>query len=145
MFTVCVCTDRTVKLYNFSQANEFAGNRSRDNPPVQACALKTRGRFDDGGKTKPRTIPVSSWKEGRLIIPLALVAPAGISPRGEIPRRHLSNSLVYFNILYTVYCILYIWTVNTVLKRTVCTVQIYSQYSRKNLDLHELGPRGIGR
>ena len=25
------------------QANEFAGNRSRDNLPVRACALKTRG------------------------------------------------------------------------------------------------------
>ena len=36
------------------------GNRSHDNPPVQACALKTRRRFDDEGKTKPRTIPVSS-------------------------------------------------------------------------------------
>ena len=35
-------------------ANEFAGNRPRDNPPVQACALKTRGRFDDDGKSKPK-------------------------------------------------------------------------------------------
>ena len=29
--------------------------------------------------------------------------------------------------------------------RTVLTVQIYSQYTRKNLDLLEQGPRGIGR
>ena len=55
---------------------------------------------------------------------MLIIAPAGISPRGEIPRRHPSNSPVY---------------------RTVLTVQIYSQYARKNLDLLELGPRGIGR
>ena len=48
-------------------ANEFAGNQSRDNLLVKACALKTRGRFDDEGKTKARTIPVFSWKEGRVI------------------------------------------------------------------------------
>ena len=29
--------------------------------------------------------------------------------------------------------------------RTVLTVQIYSQYIRKNFDLLELGPQGIGR
>ena len=29
--------------------------------------------------------------------------------------------------------------------RTVLTVQIYSQYTRKSLDLLEQGPRGIGR
>jgi len=54
-----------------------------------------------------------------------IIAPAGISPRGEIPRRHPSNSRVYL--------------------RTLLTVQIYSQYTRKNLDLLEQGPRGIGR
>ena len=31
------------------------------------------------------------------------------------------------------------------LLRTVLTVQTYSQYTRKNLDLLEQGPRGIGR
>ena len=29
--------------------------------------------------------------------------------------------------------------------KEVLTVQIYSQYTRKNLDLLEQGPRGIGR
>ena len=34
------------------RCNEFAGNRSRDKPPVQACALKTEG--DSTTKEKPR-------------------------------------------------------------------------------------------
>ena len=33
-------------------AHEFARNQSRDIPPLQACALKSRQRFDDKGKTQ---------------------------------------------------------------------------------------------
>ena len=49
----------------------------------------------------------------------------GFQPEGEIPRRHYSNSHVYY--------------------RTVLTVEIYSQYTRKSLNLLEQGPRGIYR
>ena len=49
----------------------------------------------------------------------------GFRPEVEIPRRHCSNSHVYY--------------------RTVLTVEIYSQYTRKNLDLLEQGLRGICR
>ena len=51
--------------------------------------------------------------------------PQGFRPEGEIPRRHCSNSHVYY--------------------RTVLTVEIYSQYTRKNLNLVEQGPRGIDK
>ena len=57
----------------------------------------------------------------------ALLPPQGFRPEGEIPRRHSSNSRVYL--------------------RKVLTVEIYSHTVniRKNLDLLEQGPRGIGR
>ena len=51
-----------------------------------------------------------------------MIAPSGISPRRRNPEEALA-------------CIL----------RKVLTVEIYSQYARKNLDLLEQGPRGIGR
>ena len=51
--------------------------------------------------------------------------PRGFRPEGEISRRHCSNSHVYY--------------------KTVLTVEIYSQYTRKNLNLLEQGPRGIDR
>ena len=54
----------------------------------------------------------------------ALLPPQGFRSEGEIPRRHSSNSLILRNVL---------------------TVEIYSQYTRKNHDLLEQGPRGIGR
>ena len=53
-----------------------------------------------------------------------LLPPHGFRPEGEIPRRHSSNSRIL---------------------RKVLTVEIYSQYARKNLDLPEEGPQGIGR
>ena len=43
--------------------------------PVEPSVLKSRGV--------------------QFLGPLRFVAPAGISPRGEIPRRHPSNSRVY--------------------------------------------------
>ena len=36
-------------------------------------------------------------------------------------------------------------SISRIYKRKVLTVEIYSQYARKNLDLLEQGPRGIGR
>ena len=57
-------------------------------------------------------------------LPTRLTAP-GISPRRRNPEEALiSNSRV---------------------SRKVLTVEIYSQYGRKNLDLLEQRPRGIGR
>ena len=53
--------------------------------------------------------------------------PQGFRPEGEIPRRHF--------IFYQLARIL----------SKVLTVGIYRQYARKNLDLLEQGPRGIGR
>ena len=51
-----------------------------------------------------------------------VIAPAGISPRRRNPEEALARIL-----------------------RKVLTVEIYSQYARKNLDLPEEGPQGIGR
>ena len=51
-----------------------------------------------------------------------MIAPSGISLRRRNPEEALA-------------CIL----------RKVLTVEIYSQYARKYLDLLEQGPRGIGR
>ena len=48
-------------------AHEFARNQSRDIPPLQACTLKSRGRFNDEGKNQAILQPFSSWKEGRVI------------------------------------------------------------------------------
>ena len=45
------CSQQHVKGI-LPQINEFARNRSRDILPVQACALKSRGRFNDEGKTQ---------------------------------------------------------------------------------------------
>ena len=54
-----------------------------------------------------------------------LLPPQGFRPEGEIPRRHSSNSRINL--------------------REVFTVEIYSQYAKKNIDLLEQGSRGIGR
>ena len=50
----------------------------------------------------------------------------GFRLEGEIPRRHSSIKLAR-------------------ILRKVLTVEIYSKYARKNLDLLEQGPLGIGR
>ena len=49
------------------KANEFAGIRSCDIPPVQAFTLKSRGWFNKDWKTQAILLPVSSRKEGWVI------------------------------------------------------------------------------
>ena len=66
---ICLLFSTTCQGDYAPKPNEFAGNQSRDNPPVQACALKSRGRFDDEGsqgKTQAILKSFSSWKEGRV-------------------------------------------------------------------------------
>ena len=67
------------------------------------------------------TITISSNLIGALIA--LFLPPQGFRPEGEIPRKHSSARIL----------------------RKVLTVEIYSQYAIKNLDLLEHGPRGIGR
>ena len=55
------------------------------------------------------------------------IAPTGISPRRRNPEEALLGLVIRAYI------------------KEVLTVEIYSQYARKNLDLLEQGPRGIGR
>ena len=73
-------------------------------------------------------------------------APQGFRPEGEIPRRHSSNSRVYWGkylqLKYT-----FIQSISLRGRRkplSTPATQANSQY-RKNLDLLEQGPRGIGR
>ena len=61
-----------------------------------------------------------------ILILIVLIAPAGILPRGKIPRRHPYSSLVY-----------------KVKRNKVLTVKIYSIYTRSNLNLPEQGAHGI--
>ena len=67
------------------------------------------------------TITISSNLIGALIA--LFLPPRGFRPEGEIPRKHSSARIL----------------------RKVLTIEIYSQYAIKNVDLLEQGPRGIGR
>ena len=91
------------------------------------CVLKGSNIYFDikilqRGRCKKWFVPpVTKQKIKRVV---AFIAPAGISPRGEIPRRHpIARAYI---------------------KDSTYSSNIQSVY-RKNLDLFEQGPRGIGR
>ena len=58
------------------------------------------------------------------------------------------QKLYAFSLQHQLFCLAIIvsatLTSNSRVVRKVLTVEIYSQYARKNLDLLERGPRGIG-
>ena len=76
--------------------NEFAGNRSCDIPPVQACTLKSRGWFDDKGKTQAILKPVSSWKEGRVVRDYMA---GGLPHLSALPHLHVNRPWIV-NVLF---------------------------------------------